>query len=93
MKSFSVVNIIKEQRPSYNRIRLVSDQTSQHKETSLIDMGWQFFFQNRQVGIAGMWSSHSLTTLREESSQINVMLQYKLLASTLSVVCSVIQQS
>ncbi len=32
-------------------------------------------------------------TLREESSQNNVILQYKLLASILSAVCSVIQQS
>ncbi len=33
------------------------------------------------------------TTFREESSQTNVILQYKLLASILSAVCSVIQQS
>ncbi len=33
------------------------------------------------------------TTLREESSQTNVILQYKLLAPILSAVCSVIQQS
>ncbi len=33
------------------------------------------------------------TTLREESSQTNVILQYKLLAAILSAVCSVIQQS
>ncbi len=33
------------------------------------------------------------TTLREESSKTNVILQYKLLASILSAVCSVIQQS
>ncbi len=32
-------------------------------------------------------------TLREKSSQTNVFLQYKLLASILSAVCSVIQQS
>ncbi len=32
------------------------------------------------------------STLREESSQTNVILQYKLLASILSAVCSVIQQ-
>ncbi len=32
-------------------------------------------------------------TLREGSSQTNVILQYKLLASILSAVCSVIQQS
>ncbi len=33
------------------------------------------------------------TTLREESSQTNVILQYKLLAAMLSADCSVIQQS
>ncbi len=33
------------------------------------------------------------STLREESSQTNVILQYKLLAAILSSVCSVIQQS
>ncbi len=32
-------------------------------------------------------------TLREESSQTNVILEYKLLASILRAVCSVIQQS
>ncbi len=32
-------------------------------------------------------------TLREESSQTNVILQYKLLAAIVSAVCSVIQQS
>ncbi len=32
-------------------------------------------------------------TLGEESSQTNVILQYKLLVSILSAVCSVIQQS
>ncbi len=32
-------------------------------------------------------------TFREESSQTNVILQYKLLAAILSAVCSVIQQS
>ncbi len=32
-------------------------------------------------------------TLREESIQTNVILQYKLLASILSEICSVIQQS
>ncbi len=34
-----------------------------------------------------------LGTLREESSQTNVILQYLLLASIMSAVCSVIQQS
>ncbi len=38
-------------------------------------------------------SKRALYTLREESSQTNVILQYKLLASILSVVCSVIQLS
>ncbi len=32
-------------------------------------------------------------TLREESSQTNVILQYKLLATIFSAVCSVIQKS
>ncbi len=32
-------------------------------------------------------------TIREESSQTNVILQYKLLAAMFSAVCSVIQQS
>ncbi len=32
-------------------------------------------------------------TLREESSQSNVILQFKLLAALLSIVCTVIQQS
>ncbi len=35
----------------------------------------------------------SFASLREESSQTNVILQYKLLASIVSAVCSVIQQS
>ncbi len=34
-----------------------------------------------------------IVTPREESSQTNVILQYKLLASILSAVCSVIEQS
>ncbi len=33
---------------------------------------------------------HEITSLREESSQTNVILQYKLLAEILSAVCSVI---
>ncbi len=37
-----------------------------------------------------MWK---ISTLREESSLTNVILQYKLLAAILSAVCSVIQQS
>ncbi len=39
-----------------------------------------------------LYTSH-VTTLREESSQTNVILQYKLLTSILSAVCSEIQQS
>ncbi len=35
----------------------------------------------------------SLSTLREESSQTNVILQYNVMASILSAVCHVIQQS
>ncbi len=35
----------------------------------------------------------TMHTLKEESSQINVILQYKLLASILSAECSVIEQS
>ncbi len=35
----------------------------------------------------------TLGALREESSQTNVILQYKLLASILSAFCCVIQQS
>ncbi len=34
-----------------------------------------------------------IDTLREEFSQTNVILQYKLLATILSAVCNVIQQS
>ncbi len=37
--------------------------------------------------------SHAMPTLREESSQTNVILQYKLLAVILNAVCTVIQQS
>ncbi len=37
--------------------------------------------------------SATIYTLREESRETNVILQYKLLASILSAVCSVIQQS
>ncbi len=39
------------------------------------------------------YQSPENSTLREESSQTNVILQYKLLATILSAVCSVIQQS
>ncbi len=39
------------------------------------------------------WGNNDMTTLREESSQATVILQYKLLAPILSAVCSVIQQS
>ncbi len=36
--------------------------------------------------------NHQFVTLTEESSQTNVILQYKLLVAILSAVCSVIQQ-
>ncbi len=39
------------------------------------------------INIGGMY------VLREESSQTNVILQYKLLVAIVSAVCSVIQQS
>ncbi len=48
------------------------------------------------INTASRMKSHSKgipPTLREESSQTNVILQYKLLTSILSAVCSVIQQS
>ncbi len=41
-------------------------------------------------GLKGAAESY---TLREQSSMTNVILQYKLLSSILSAVCSVIQQS
>ncbi len=48
----------------------------------------------------GLWASQMIglltlkrSALREDSSQTNLILQYKLLASILSAVCSVIQQS
>ncbi len=48
-----------------------------------------FIANNTSSYIMGLISC----TLRDESSQTNVLLQYKLLASMLSAVCSVIQQS
>ncbi len=39
------------------------------------------------------WVVQGFATHREESSQTNVIWQYKLLAEILSAVCSVIQQS
>ncbi len=45
------------------------------------------------VHLCFVWCRAIIGTLREESSQTNVILQYKLLASILSAVCSVIQQS
>ncbi len=39
------------------------------------------------------WLKTITYTLREESSQTNVILQYKLLAAIVSAVCNVIQQS
>ncbi len=46
-----------------------------------------------QILFSGKTIASNTIALREESSQTNVILQYKLLASILSVVCSVIQQS
>ncbi len=46
----------------------------------------QFAFK---VTITGLFAS----TLREESSQTNLILRYKLLAPRLGAVCSIIQQS
>ncbi len=43
--------------------------------------------------IENLHSLESEPTLKEESSQTNVIFQYKLLAAILSAVCSVIQQS
>ncbi len=40
-----------------------------------------------------MYTMIWIHTLREESSQTYVILQYKLLTAILSAVCSVIQQS
>ncbi len=41
----------------------------------------------------GLVKKYGISTLREESSQTNAILQYKLLASIQSAVCIVIQQS
>ncbi len=49
------------------------------------DMGPAFFLLSL--------SRSCMYAFREETSQTNVILQYKLLASILSAVCSVIQQS
>ncbi len=45
------------------------------------------------IGIIATYNLQALSRLREESSQTNVILQHKLLASILSAVCCVIQQS
>ncbi len=39
------------------------------------------------------YETTNTSTLREESSQTNVILQYKFLAAILSAVCSAIRQS
>ncbi len=44
-----------------------------------------------KLGSINTNSHEEITTLREESSQTNVILQYKLLAAILSAVCIVIQ--
>ncbi len=61
------------------------------------EMYWQIKYTVRQKGtrILSYNKEHfrQILTLREESSQTNVILQYKLLAAILIAVCSVIQQS
>ncbi len=57
------------------------------------------YSQSPSSGTLSIWTSIAPSsfyidhTLREESSQTNVILQYKLQAVILSAVCSVIQQS
>ncbi len=43
------------------------------------------------LGLTAQSLRNYINTLREESSQTNVILQYKLLEAILSAVCSVIQ--
>ncbi len=43
--------------------------------------------------VSAVCLANTETALKEESSQTNIILTYKLLASILSAVCSVIQQS
>ncbi len=50
-------------------------------------------FLNKDCSTEPMFVDALWHTLREESSQTNIILQYKILASILSAVCSVIQQS
>ncbi len=45
---------------------------------------------HREIYNYFIWNSTA--TLREESSQTNIILQYKLLAAILSAVCSIIQR-
>ncbi len=61
-----------------------------------------FFYINKKnrwlpetplMGLAMLYYGTGYYALREESSQTNVILQYKLLESILSAVCSIIQQS
>ncbi len=51
------------------------------------------FLHGNEGSLEGNLMLMNKATLREESSQTNVILQYELLASILSAVCSVIQQS
>ncbi len=51
-----------------------------------------FIGDERHGAFIACVSLHSIYTLREEFSQTNVILQYKLLAAIVSAVCSVIQQ-
>ncbi len=50
-------------------------------------------YMDKDVMTNFKWSQTRVATLREESSQTNFILQYKLLAAISSAVCSVIQQT
>ncbi len=54
-------------------------------------LDWSLVFDSQANTFSNL--VYILSALREESSQTNVILQYKLLAAILSTVCSVIQQS
>ncbi len=58
-----------------------------------VDYNQLYIVFNHSEGDILLWDLLFLIiTLREESNQTNVILQYKLLESILSAVCSVIQQ-
>ncbi len=63
--------------------------TKLYSEGAIIIMNTQMVISFTFWAIVGINSQRS--ALREESSQTNVILQYKLLAYILSAVCSVIQ--